>query len=57
MHLNNQKNMEKKNTISSNAYEILKSYLGKDREVLDLYVKNKWLTAELSNMSFSVRNK
>jgi hypothetical protein len=45
-------------TISSNALEILKSYLSKDREIVDLQVKGKWLCALLdTGLYFSVLNK
>jgi len=47
----------KKQTISSDATEIIKHYIG-DNKILDLQVHNKWLRATLSSgVKFSILNK
>lgn len=47
----------KEQTIKSDILEILKYYLVKDAEIINLEVRNKWLVATLPNCRFSVRNK
>ncbi len=49
--------MKQKNiTINSDSYAYLKSLIG-SLTVVDLYIKGKWLVAELSSgVRFSVRN-
>ena len=47
----------KNKTIKSTTLEIIKFYLAKDAEIVNLEVKNKWLTTTLPNCRFSVKNK
>ncbi len=48
----------KNKSINSNAYAYIKSIIHPGLKVLDLYVRNGWLVAELSSgVRFSVRNK
>ena len=49
---------EKNKTINSNAAGFLKSWLHPSIKIVDMYVRGKWLTAELSSgIAFSVRNR
>ena len=49
---------KKTTTINSSAYAFMKSILSPKLKVIDLYVKGKWLVAELdSGIKFSVLNK
>jgi len=44
--------------INSNAVEYLKSLISPNNKILDLYIKGKWLMAELSSgCRFGVKNK
>lgn len=48
---------EKNKTINSNAVGYLKSFLAPSVKIVDLYVKGKWLWAELSSgVRFGVKN-
>ncbi len=55
----------KNNSINSNAYAYLKSFLSPDVHIIDVEIRNGWLRAEVghnhnlmqANISFSVRNK
>ena len=49
---------EKNKTINSDATAYLKIWLHPSVSIVDLYVRGKWLTAELSSgVAFSVRNR
>lgn len=48
---------EKNQTINSNAAAYLKSFLTPSNKITDMYVKGKWLWAELSSgVRFGVKN-
>lgn len=48
---------KKQKAINSSALEYLKSFLAQDVKILDLYIENKWLVAELSSgVRFGVLN-
>jgi hypothetical protein len=48
---------EKNITINSHATAFLKSFLHPSVKIVDLYVKGKWLWAELSSgVNFAVKN-
>ena len=48
---------EKNKTINSNAAGFLKSFLHPAVKIVDMYVRGKWLWAELNNsVRFGVKN-
>ncbi len=49
------KKIKTETAINSDAYKFLMSFIGPRLKVVDLYVRGKWLTAEVTNIPAKMR--